>query len=133
MGAAPGATSEEVYGWVYLAGVTVGAGQGARIEGQVGVGADGSDPEAGGWTWTDAAYLGDKDGLSEGDLANDEYVATFTAPPTAGAYDYAFRFRSDAQSGWWYCDAGGDDSDGCGGAGLDDGYQPENAGQLTVE
>ncbi len=124
-----GATSEAVYGWVYLAAVTSGAGQGAGVRLQVGVGGDATDPETGAWTWTEMTYNADKDGLSPGDLANDEYGGTFTAPSTPGAYDYAVRATADDGASWLYCDGGGDS---CPGLGSDDGYAAADAGQCTV-
>jgi hypothetical protein len=130
--AAPGEDTEVIYGWVYHAGVTEGEGEGSGMTAQVGWGEDGSDP-GDGWTWTAARYLGDKDGLSEGDLANDEYQASFTAPGTPGAYDYAFRFSLDSGSSWTTCDRGGDEGGECEGTGSADGYSPADAGQLTVE
>lgn len=126
---AAGAASETVYGWVYLASVTSGAGQGPGVRLQLGVGGDGTDPETGAWTWTEMSYNTDKDGLSAGDLANDEYAGAFTAPSTPGAYDYAVRATADEGASWLYCDGGGDS---CPGLGSDDGYSPSDAGQCTV-
>jgi len=42
---------------------------------QAGFGPDGADPDAGAFTWADADYNVDADGLAPGDLANDEYQA----------------------------------------------------------
>lgn len=130
MTASGGTSSEMVYVWVYQAGVTEGEGQGAGIEVEVGVGPDGSDPNGGGWTWAAATWNMDKDGLTPGDLANDEYAGTFTVPSVAGSYDYCGRVSIDGGASWTLCDLGGD---GCGGLGSNDGYDPANAGQLTVE
>jgi hypothetical protein len=128
------AQSENVYVWVFQAGVTDAEGQGtlssgAAVQVELGVGTDGSDPSAGGWTWETAVYNVDKDGLFEGDWANDEYQATLTAPSSTGAYDYCGRVSVDEGASWTYCDLG----DECGGAGSSDGYAPGNSGQLTVE
>lgn len=129
MAASSGATSDVVYGWIYEAGTTEGAGRGTGIQVEVGVGPDGSDPATDpGWAWSAASYNVDKDGLFPGDLANDEYMGTFAAPG-AGAWDYCVRASADAGASWTYCDAGGDT---CGGVGSTDGYAPADAGQLTV-
>ena len=134
MTVAAGGSSEQVYGWIFHEGTTQGEGQGAGVQGQVGVGPDGDIPEGSAeWVWTDAGYYGDKDGLSEGDQANDEYLGSFTAPSDAGSYDYAYRFSVDGGGTWTYCDAGGDEGGECEGAGSDDGYSSDDAGQLTVE
>jgi hypothetical protein len=122
--------SAAVYGWIYEAGVTVGTGAGAGVRAEVGVGPDGSDPaSASGWTWAPMSYNTDKDGLSAGDLANDEYAGTFTAPSGPGAYDYCLRVSVDEGRSWTYCDGGGAS---CAGSGSDDGYRAADAGQLTV-
>lgn len=118
-----------VYGWAYLAGVTEGSGEGGRIDAELGVGPDGSDPETdAGWTWTAATYHGDADAYYPGDRANDEYRADGVAPMVPGAYDYAYRFTTDAGVSWVYADLGGY----CGFIGTTDGYQPGTAGALTV-
>ena len=128
--AAPGASTDPLYVWVYQTGITEGAGQGGGLAVEVGVGPDGSDPGAGGWTWTAAAYNADKDGLVPGDLANDEYLQSFVAPTSTGDHDYCGRASADGGVTWTLCDLGGE---GCGGAGSTDGYDPAAAGSLTVE
>jgi hypothetical protein len=128
LAATSGAPTELVYGWVYEAGLTEGAGQGAGVEAEVGVGPDGSEPGGDGWSWSPASYNIDADGLTPGDLANDEYQGSVNAPGV-GAHDVAFRFRL-AGGPWLMCDLGGD---GCGGEGTDDGYDPASSVPLTVE
>lgn len=121
----PGQATAKIYGWVYQAGSTPGVGQGPGIEGQVGVGPAGTDPDAAAWTWAASAYnvvSGDKDGLVPGDKANDEYEATVSAPTIPGTYDFAFRFRPSGDA-WRYCDRDGSDN----------GYSPRQAGVLTVQ
>ena len=129
LSAAAGATSDPVYVWVYEAGVTQGSGQGKGLTVELGVGADGTTPD-GSWSWTAMAWNMDKDGLSSGDLANDEYAGTLTAPATVGSYDFAARVSADGGASWLSCDLGGDT---CGGAGSDDGYSAATAGSLTVQ
>ena len=99
-----GVATEPFFGVVEFPGRTNGAGQGSGITAQAGFGPGGSDPTAsGGWTWVDAAYGGDVDGPSAGDLARDEYSASLTAD-AAGSYDAAFRFSSDGGVTWVVCD-----------------------------
>lgn len=129
MSAAAGTQSDVVYGWVYEGSVTEGVGRGTLVTMEVGVGPDGSDPAtSAGWTWSSMSYNVDKDGLFPGDLANDEWMGTFTVP-AAGAWDFAVRATADGGASFAYCDVGGDT---CGGAGTDDGYDPADAGQLTA-
>ena len=124
---APGATSEAVYAWIYQGGVTQGAGQGAHIEMELGVGVAGSDPLLG-WNWSLMSYFTDKDGMIEGDMANDEYRGTFVGPAVAGTYDYAVRASADSGLTWTLCDLGGDS---CNQGGSTDGY--DDPGVCTVE
>jgi len=114
MAVSPGHTSPDVYGQVYLEGVTDAPGPGGGITAQLGFGPDGTDPtSAPGWLWGDADY--------NTDIGNrDEYVDSFTVPST-GTYDYCYRY--------WY-QAGpmvyGDLN------GSDDGYTIDRAGSLVV-
>jgi hypothetical protein len=118
--AAAGSTSPEVYAWIYQGGVTQGAGQGEGIQFHVGVGDAGSDPESDrSWTWFAMRYFSDKDGLTAGDLANDEYVGSFDLPATPGTYDYVARATADDGLTWTLCDLGGDS---CNLGGSSDGY-----------
>ncbi len=121
---------QDVYGWVYKTGVTDDVGEGAGITGQVGVGAADDDPSVDGsaWTWVDATYNDDKDGLAPGDHANDEYVGTITTPASAGSYAVVYRFSTDGGASWTYADLGDD----CGGAGTTDGFDVADALLLTV-
>ncbi|MBU1218711.1 IPT/TIG domain-containing protein [Myxococcota bacterium] len=103
-----GATSEALFGRVFAAGSTEGAGQGGGITGQVGFGPDGTDPSVspGSYTWEDALYNVSVDGLIPGDQANDEYMAMVTGP-AAGTYSLAYRFSRDNGLSWTYCDLDG--------------------------
>ncbi|MCR9163314.1 MAG: lamin tail domain-containing protein [Nannocystaceae bacterium] len=115
-----------VYGRVFEAGITdVSAGNDPApgFGGQLGYGPDGTDPAVdGGWTWIDAVPNPGWDGTAAGEPNNDEYQVDFTVP-APGEYDYAFRFTADDGLSYLYCD--GLD------AGSSDGYQIENAGQMT--
>jgi len=119
-------TSEEVYSWVFLSGTTDQSGAGESIQVAVGVGSEDVDPSTG-WAWSDCVYNTDTDGLTPGDLANDEFKGTFQAPSTAGAYRYAARARV-GDGPWTLCDFG----ESCGGAGSDDGFDIAATGVLTV-
>jgi len=120
-----------VYGVVHETGVTEGAGAGAGIRAEFGFGPADSDPDGNGaWTWQPAAY--------NTDVGNDdEYSLNAVMPAQVGSYDFAFRFSLDAGTTWVYADRGDDDpnpgscSDGY--EGTVDGYQPANAGKLTVQ
>jgi len=116
-----GAASEPVYGRVWAAGVTPGAGRGAGIRGQVGYGSPSADPAT--WTWTEADFNVDVDGLAPGDRANDEYWQRIP-PTTPGTYAYAYRFTMDDGRSWRYCDL---DGTAVGEFSID------QAGTLTVE
>lgn len=99
---AAGGQSAVVYGRVFKAGVTQGAGWGAGVIGQLGHGPMGSAPDT--WTtWRTAEYARDVDGLSSGDLANDEYESVLVLTPgTTGPRDFAYRFTADGAT-WTYC------------------------------
>jgi hypothetical protein len=118
---AAGATTPTIFGVVYKAGITQGAGPGVAIIAQLGYGPDGSDPATAGWQWVAASYVGDVDLLNPGDLAADQYGATLTVS-VAGAYDYAFRY---SYNGGAYVYG---DLDGSG-----NGYSAAQAGALTVQ
>ena len=93
---------------------------------QLGIGADGSTPDTS-WEWSVCTYNEDKDGLTPGDLANDEYACTSVLDGLVGVSDYAGRTRL-GDGAWLYCDLGST----CGGAGSTDGYSPDSAGHLEI-
>ncbi|HCF60162.1 MAG TPA: hypothetical protein DFS52_19470, partial [Myxococcales bacterium] len=107
-----------VYGQVLVSGVTNAPGAGVGVEGQVGLGAAGSNGASdGSWTWTDAAF-----NVDAGD--NDEFMGS-VSPAAAGAYAYAFRFRYQ-RGAWLYCDLDANN-------GAPGGYAPAQQGVLSVE
>ncbi|MCK4412508.1 MAG: T9SS type A sorting domain-containing protein [Candidatus Eisenbacteria sp.] len=122
-----------VYGHLYIAGVTdrssVTDPVPGVVLGQVGYGADGTDPsvDPAAWTWFDAAPNPAWNDASEPN--NDEYMATMFTPATPGEYDYAYRFSGDAGVSWTYADKA---TGALGEDGSENGYQVENAGQMTV-
>ncbi|HNQ67416.1 MAG TPA: choice-of-anchor J domain-containing protein [Bacteroidales bacterium] len=80
----------DVYARVFESGITEGAGEGADMECWIGYSTENTDPST--WTnWVPATYNTDADGMTPGDLANDEYMTSllFTDP---GTYYYASRF-----------------------------------------
>lgn len=107
---APGATSENVYGRVYAAGLTdqsSGNDTDDSLIGVVGYGPVGSLPAGNGdWTWSANATSTPTPLYDGGTSNNDEYFSTLTAP-VAGVYDYAFRFSGDGGNTWLYCDKDG--------------------------
>ncbi len=131
----------DVYGWVYLPGVTDSTGAGSGITAEVGVGDDSTDPMTDtSWSWTTASYNDDKpawDGQSP-PYSNDEWVATVSAPTATGSYDYCLRFSTDGGLSWVYADMGEDAIEDCGGAasssgeGTINGYDTADAGDMTV-
>jgi hypothetical protein len=129
--AAPGETFT-AYVRVYEAGLTsrsdaVDVDPALVVAG--GIGPDGSQPTDATWaTWTAAVPNPAWSAAAAGEPNNDEYMVTLTAPAAPGSYDYAFRASADGGSSWIYCDVNA----GFGRDGSEDGYQPDNAGALTV-
>jgi hypothetical protein len=122
-----------VYGRFYSDGLTtlsLGNDPAAEVSGQVGYGPIGSDPGDPTWSWFDATPNATWDSLSFSETANDEYQAQLAAPAfgATNSYDFAFRFSGDSRATWTYCDRDA----GAGSDGAQDGYQPSNAGDLTV-
>jgi hypothetical protein len=116
--------TETIYGRVYQMGVTDvnKNGPGAGIGAQIGWGAAGTDPRAGGWTWFDASPNNGWDWSQN----NDEYQATLDiAQP--GTYSYAYRFTVTNGAGYTYCDTVGN-----GGNMNLPAFDPAKTGMLTV-
>ncbi|MBL9038452.1 MAG: hypothetical protein JNG84_08070, partial [Archangium sp.] len=109
-----GRQSELVYGRVYAPGITDGAGAGAGIEAELGVGASNQQPSDAGWQWTPGAF--NVDVVQNGD----EFQARLVGP-TPGTYAYAYRARVSGGP-WLLCDL--DDST--------NGFQLAQAGVLTA-
>lgn len=115
------------YARLFIAGLTDESGTNdpaPEVTAALGVGPDGSDPsdEEAGWAWSPAApnpFYGPGSPSYAAD--HDEYEGTMTVP-SPDSYDFAFRFSGDSKLTYVYCDAGD---------GSSDGYQAENAGQLT--
>jgi glycosidase len=104
-----------IYGQVWIDGVTDGPGPAPSLRAQLGFGPDATDPaSAAGWMWLDAAF-----NTNAGN--NDEFVASLQ-PETTGEFDYAFRYTVTDGRDWTYADLDG----------IGNGYQIAQAGALTV-
>jgi glycosidase len=107
--------TEAIYGQVWIDGHTTLPGATEGLVAQVGYGPDGSTPDGNpDWSWVDAVFNVDVGN-------NDEFMGQLL-PEAAGTYDYAYRYSTTAGTVWLYADL-----DGTG-----DGYDPAQAGDLTV-
>jgi glycosidase/fibronectin type 3 domain-containing protein len=106
--------TDDVYGQVYIANVTNQPGPTDGLRAQLGFGPDGSDPSGTDWTWVETAFNVDAGN-------NDEFVASLL-PEAVGQYDYAYRYSTSGGADWVYADLDG----------IADGYDPADAGALTV-
>jgi glycosidase/fibronectin type 3 domain-containing protein len=107
--------TDNVYGQVWIDGVTNNPGPTETLRAQLGFGPDGSNPAGNAaWTWVDAHFNVDAGN-------NDEFVATML-PETVGTYDYAYRYTTTDGRDWVYADLDG----------IGNGYSTSQAGNLTV-
>jgi len=107
--------TENIYGQVYINGVTDPAGAAPGLIAQAGYGPADSDPDGhASWIWVDAVFYG-QSGI------NDEYQATFL-PESTGLFDYAYRYSTDGGATWLYADLDG----------TLNGYQITQAGVMTI-
>ena len=116
---AAGGSTGDIYGQVYVEGCTDGTQRCTGLLAQLGYGPASADPsqDPGSFVWTDASY-----NTGHTNDNNDEYIASVVVA-AAGTYGYAFRFSGDGGSTWTYCDRDG----------TDNGFQPAQMGQLTVQ
>jgi glycosidase len=105
----------EIYGQVWIDGVTSAPGAAPTLRAQVGYGPEGTTPTSSGWQWTDAAFNVDTGN-------NDEFKATLL-PEIVGVFDYVYRYTTTNGRDWLYADRNGPIAAG----GL-----PGNPGKLTV-
>ena len=90
----------DIYGQVWIDGVTNQPGPAPSLRAQLGYGPDGSDPaSAAGWQWLDAAFNTDAGN-------NDEFVASLL-PEAIGSFDYAYRYTVTDGRDWVYADLDG--------------------------
>ncbi len=87
--------------FVFVEGVTDSEGQGENVDAQLGLGDDTDSLD-----WADMTYLGDLEGLTPGELANDEYGFDLI-PEEAGTLVYLARFRAADDDDWVLCDLEG--------------------------
>ncbi|MBN1261758.1 MAG: hypothetical protein JXB35_13865, partial [Anaerolineae bacterium] len=111
----------DIYGQVWIDGVTGTPGGAEGLWAQVGFGPDGSDPAAGplrdgnpDWTWAEAMF-----NANAGN--NDEFKGQLT-PEMIGTLDYAYRYSTTGGRDWIYADLDG----------IGNGYDPAQAGALDV-
>lgn len=110
-----GKATEDIYGQVWISGVTSNPGPTPHLVAQIGYGLRGTDARSDmTWVWANAAYH-----LDSGN--NDEFVAQLTIDQ-AGLYDYVYRYSRDGMT-WTYGDFD---------PGTADGYAVVDQGHLTV-
>ncbi|HET9495100.1 MAG TPA: alpha-amylase family glycosyl hydrolase [Chloroflexia bacterium] len=103
-----------IYGQVWIDGVTNQPGPTEGLIAQAGYGPVGSAPDGNpNWTWVDAVFNVDAGN-------NDEFMASFL-PEQVGTFDYVYRYSTTAGSDWFYADLSGPFTG-----------TPSNPGDLTV-
>lgn len=108
--------TENIYGQVYIAGVTELPGATPGLLAQVGYGPNDSDPRDNTeWIWYDATFNGQAGN-------NDEFVGTLL-PESTGEFDYVYRYSTNGAVSWVYAFDGGL---------VIDPYAPTHAGDMTV-
>jgi glycosidase len=104
-----------VYGQVWIDGETNKPGQTPSLLAQLGFGPSGSNPNGNSaWNWVDASFNGNAGN-------NDEFLASLQ-PESVGSFDYAYRYSTTNGTSWIYADLDG----------IGNGYDPAQAGKLTV-
>jgi hypothetical protein len=105
-----------VYGQVWIDGVTYKPGATESLLAQLGFGPTGSNPQGNlAWNWVDASF-----NVNAGN--NDEFVASLL-PEAVGSYDYVYRYSTTNGRDWLYADLNGP---------IPMGATPSNPGKLTV-
>jgi glycosidase len=105
-----------VYGQVWIDGVTQEPGQTPGLRAQLGYGQAGSNPDGNpDWIWVDAGF-----NVNAGN--NDEFVASLL-PQVVGTFDYVYRYSTTNGRDWLYADLNGP---------VPAGQTPANPGKLTV-
>ena len=89
--------TDNVYGQVWIDGVTNQPGATPSLTAQLGFGPEGSNPaNNAAWTWVDASF-----NMDAGN--NDEFVASLL-PSTVGTFDYLYRYTTTNGRDWLYAD-----------------------------
>ncbi len=108
--------TDNIYGQVWIDGVTNQPGQTASLQAQVGYGPEGSNPDGSpNWVWVDARFNGDVGN-------NDEFVASLL-PDSTGTFDCVYRYTTTNGRNWLYADLAGP---------IPPGSLPPNPCKLTV-
>ncbi|MBK9926920.1 MAG: alpha-amylase [Anaerolineales bacterium] len=105
-----------VYGQVWIDGITNQPGATPGLIAQLGFGPEGSNPsDNANWIWVDTTFNG-----TAGN--NDEFVASLL-PTSTGTFDYVYRYSTTNGRDWLYADLNGP---------IPTGNSPANPGKLTV-
>lgn len=108
--------TENVYGQVWIDGVTNQPGATQGLMAQLGFGPQSSNPDGNAdWKWVSATFNTDAGN-------NDEYKAQLL-PDTTGTFNYLYRYSTTNGRDWLYADFDGP---------IDPGAMPSNPGVLTV-
>jgi len=108
--------TDNIYGQVWIDGVTNQPGATPGLWAQVGFGSTGSNPASDtAWTWVDATF-----NVNAGN--NDEFVASLL-PESVGSFDYVYRYSTTDGRDWLYADQSGP---------ILVNATPPNPGKLTV-
>jgi glycosidase/fibronectin type 3 domain-containing protein len=92
--------TDNIYGQVWIDGVTNQPGATPGLRAQAGFGTPGSNPATNSnWIWVDATFNTDVGN-------NDEFVASFL-PEQTGIFDYAYRYSTTNGRDWLYADLDG--------------------------
>ena len=108
--------TDNVYGQVWIDGVTNQPGQTPTLRAQLGFGPSGSSPASDPqWFWVEASFNVDAGN-------NDEFVASLL-PEAVGSFDYVYRYTTTDGRDWLYADVNGP---------IPADTTPPNPGKLTV-
>lgn len=108
--------TSNVYGQVWIDGLTNMPGVTPTLRAQLGMGPEGSLPDGNpDWIWVDAVFNTDAGN-------NDEFVASLL-PETTGIFDYVYRYAFMGSTNWIYADLSGK---------VPAGELPSMPGKLTV-
>ncbi|MBZ5547950.1 MAG: alpha-glucosidase C-terminal domain-containing protein [Acidobacteriia bacterium] len=88
-----------IYGQVWIDGVTNQPGPAPGLRAQVGFGPSGTNADSPAWLWLDTAFNADAGN-------NDEFVGSLL-PSATGAFDYAYRYTTTNGRNWLYADLSG--------------------------
>jgi hypothetical protein len=111
-----GTPTDNVYGQVWIDGVTSVPGPTPGLRAQVGFGPEGTNPDGNpAWTWVEASFNVDAGN-------NDEFMEQIV-PTEAGVFDYVYRYSTTDGGHWLYADLNGP---------IPEGNLPPNPGKLTA-